>query len=567
MKTENLSLSAFSESLSAAVRKKAERLNVRECDEHPKGSFVAYVDEGDQSFDATVSLGKNKLIIAHACDCGKGNMLCIHRIALLLHLSNGGSKKSSPKIPKSKKKLPHEVVLEKVDAEELKAWVASLFVKNKDLELAFMNHFNPEVKTYTIEDAILLTVQARKAVIKNRRKAEVSEVKKIVGLWKELHQPIVDAYRADLVDQKMFDVFNALLQSIADQHNSIETGSKAIVKYLNDLLRQTVEPVRNLVLDDGWEKAVGLFVKKIGGESIQLSLAYVGFLVELAGVCSPERELAIVEQLLARFKKLGRLDHFVPIQEIKQLLDIAVKVKLFEKYADLFIPLLYQNEFNLMLIDTLITCKMFDRAERIALEQIKRNVRSEFDYAYYKKLKEIYVLSGDLQRLPRVIEFTFPIDYDYEDFLFMQSQIEPKEKQKQWTDKIFTKAKMSAINRNGYAEIFCFTFLYFENELKKMVQLISDTWDYETVVYYFDEMHKADPVNLLKNIITRSSNKPSWFIEHKELEERKWYQPLAEKILSLYTVEDIKKSIAAKHDTKYYNSKGSFTIYLENKIK
>jgi hypothetical protein len=51
------------------------------------------------------------------------------------------------------------------------------------------------------------------------------------------------------------------------------------------------------------------------------------------------------------------------------------------------------------------------------------------------------------------------------------------------------------------------------------------------------------------------------------VEERKWYQPLAEKILSLYTVEVIKKTIAAKHNTKYYNSKGSFTIYLENKIK
>jgi hypothetical protein len=566
MKSENFSLSAFSESLSAAARKKAERLNVRECDEHPKGIFVAYVDEGDQSFDATVSLGKNKLITAHACDCGKGNMLCIHRIAMLLHLANGGLKKSSSKIPKSKKKLPHEAVLEKVDAEELKAWVASLFVKNKDLELAFMNHFNHEEKTYTIEDAILLTVQTRKAVIKNRRKAEVSEVRKIVGLWKELHQPIIDAYRADLVDVKMFDVFNALLHSIADQHNSIETGSKAIVKYLNDLLRQTIEPVRNLVLDDVWGKAIGLFVNKIGGESIQLSLAYVGFLVELANVCSQERELAIVEQLLARFKKLGRLDHFVPIQEIKQLLDIAVKVKLFEKYANLFIPLLYQNEYNLMLIDALIACKMFDRAERIALEQIKRNVRSEFDYAYYKKLKEIYVLSGDLQRLPRVIEFTFPIDYDYEDFLFMQSQIESKEMQKKWTDTIYKNAKMSAINRNEYAEDFCFTYLYFESKLKDMVQLINDTWDYQTVLYYFDEMHEADPDNLLKNIIARSNNKPRWYIEHKDVEERKCYEPLAEKIISAYTIEDIKNAISFIEKNNHHPRKGRFTAFLESKI-
>ena len=64
MRHEDLFLSAFSESLSAETKKKAERLNVRECDEHPKGSFVAYVDEGDQSFDVTVSLGKNKLITA-----------------------------------------------------------------------------------------------------------------------------------------------------------------------------------------------------------------------------------------------------------------------------------------------------------------------------------------------------------------------------------------------------------------------------------------------------------------------------------------------------------------------
>lgn len=567
MGSENISLSSVSTSLSADTRKKVDRLKVRECDEHPKGTFIAYIDDGDQSFDAMVVVGKGKLLTAHACDCGSGNTLCIHRIALLLFVANGSPKSSSTKIPKSKKKLPHELVLENIDVDALKSWVARLFIKNKDLELAFLNHFNPESKIYTIEDAIFLTVQGRKAVIKNRRKAEVSEVKKIVELWKELHQPIVDAFRSSLGDEKMFKVFNAMLLSIAEQHNSIESGSKAMVKYLFDLLHKSVEPVRNLVLDATWKKAITLFVHQIGEASIDFNHAYFEFLMELAGVSDDERKVSIISSLLERCKKLGRMEHFINVQQIRQLLDITVDAKQFEKYADIFKPLLYYNEFNLYLIEVLISHQFLDKAEHIALEQIERNVRHEYDYAYYLKLRKVHLLSGDMKRLAKVIEFTFPINFDYDDFLFLQAYIKEEFKQKKWTETIFSRAEMAAKNGNQAAEIFCFRFLHHEHELSRMVALVSDTWDYETLVYYFDEMHQTDSQNLLANIISRANNAPYWQMDEKQVKERKWHQPLAEKILAVYSAGDIKKAIAAKHNSKYYSSKGRFTIYLEDKIK
>lgn len=567
MDTSILSLDTVCQSLSAETRKKVDRLKIRECDEHPKGRFIAYIDEGDQSFDALVALGKGKSIIEHACDCGLGNTFCIHRIALLLHTSGTTSKTKTANIPKAKKKLPYELVIENIDVEELKSWVVRLFSKNKDLELAFMSHFNPESKNYTVEDAMLLTVQGRKAVIKNRRKAEVSEVKKIVELWKDLHQPLLDAFRSSLGDEKMFKVFNALLISIADQQNSIDTGSKAMVKYLYDLLHKTVEPVRNLVLDTAWEKAVGLFVRQLGDESIQLNHAYVEFLMELAAVSSEERNLSIVEALLVSGKKMGGLQNFIQVQQLKQLLNKTVEAKLFEKHADQFKPLLYQNDFNLDLIDVLINHNLLGRAEQVALEQIERNVRDEYDFAYYLKLKEIYSKSGDVIKLAKVTTLIFNINFDYRDFVFLQSEIKDEKKQKIWTEKIYDKAEMAAKHGHELAEIFCFTFLYFENELSKMVALVCDTWDYETLVYYFDEMQEAEPLNLLGNIITRSNRIPYWQPGETLAKQRKWYKPLAEKIIAVYTPEDIRNAILTKQKGKYNHEKGRFTIYLEEKIK
>jgi hypothetical protein len=76
-----LSLKNYKTVLSKDLLKKAEKNTVRECDETEKGHFIAYVDEGHDSFDVSLTVINNDAISAHSCDCKNGSKFC--RIQLL----------------------------------------------------------------------------------------------------------------------------------------------------------------------------------------------------------------------------------------------------------------------------------------------------------------------------------------------------------------------------------------------------------------------------------------------------------------------------------------------------
>jgi len=65
----------------AATRRKAEKFPVREAEETDKGNWVAFVDDGAESYDVQLSLSKGNLL-QHTCDCGKvdADGFCLHQL-------------------------------------------------------------------------------------------------------------------------------------------------------------------------------------------------------------------------------------------------------------------------------------------------------------------------------------------------------------------------------------------------------------------------------------------------------------------------------------------------------
>ncbi|MEZ0452589.1 hypothetical protein ABTW24_13380 [Sphingobacterium thalpophilum] len=58
----------------------AKKLAFRELEEFErKGNFVAYVDEGTESYDVNIQLDKD-IIVGHSCDCGRRETYCIHQM-------------------------------------------------------------------------------------------------------------------------------------------------------------------------------------------------------------------------------------------------------------------------------------------------------------------------------------------------------------------------------------------------------------------------------------------------------------------------------------------------------
>ncbi len=180
----------------------AEKNKVRECDETEKGHFIAYVDDGKNSCDVSLTFLPNGEISAHSCDCKNGSTFCRHKAALLLNLANG--KKTKKAVKAKKKESKSETILNDAELSELKEWVKSVIQKNKDIELSFIHYFSGKLQEYTPEEVTKLTNDAIKVVASNKKNVDVTQLKKLVELWTQVLEPVVQQYLGNVPGEKTF---------------------------------------------------------------------------------------------------------------------------------------------------------------------------------------------------------------------------------------------------------------------------------------------------------------------------------------------------------------------------
>lgn len=210
-----ISLKNFKQNITVAILTKSKKGVVRECDETGKGNFVAFVDEDANSFDVSIEVNAKGEILNHLCDCDLKTPICQHKIALISFLANNESIKKTV-VVKKKKQTELEVLLDEISFQDLTDWVKAVLPKNKDLEMAFINHFANKNKIYTPQEVQKVTLDAIKAINKSKSKIEQSELKRILELWKEVHKPIVEAYFANVTIHENFLNFHALIESVMD---------------------------------------------------------------------------------------------------------------------------------------------------------------------------------------------------------------------------------------------------------------------------------------------------------------------------------------------------------------
>jgi uncharacterized Zn finger protein len=142
-------------SVNTKDKNKAMQLPVRELEQESKGHYVAFVDDGEQSYDVQVSIQASK-ITAFTCDCANGETLCLHKVAVLLAMQeNKGTAKTTSTTGttkgKKKKLTETEEVMLRIDKEAITGWLSEVFKKNKPLEQLFLLTFSTEEKQYTTE--------------------------------------------------------------------------------------------------------------------------------------------------------------------------------------------------------------------------------------------------------------------------------------------------------------------------------------------------------------------------------------------------------------------------------
>ncbi len=540
----------------------AEKNKVRECDETEKGHFVAYVDDGKDSYDVALNFSGNELK-THSCDCKNGNTFCRHKAALLMHIAKGKKVKAPVKAKKKENKT--EYLLDQVDAAELKEWVRNLLQKNKDLQLSFIHYFSTISQQYTPEDVKKLMAEAIKVVLGNRKTAEAIHMKKLVELWTEMLAPVVKYYKSNVMDESAFLNFHTMLEEVITIQHKIETTSNKIPKFIENLLQSAAECINNLQIEESWEKAVRHFIKHMFSGKGDVRLHYLLHLNNIASVSEFERKEKITDLLVKQYGN-ALPDSLVNGQTYtNQILRIVETNDLFPRYYHLFKPIRYDNEFNIHLIKLLVNNHHFETAEKYCRSQIHSNSRLEFNVHYWELLKEIYTQTNDEGKLVDIVAELFPYTYDFDDYLIIASHM-PEDERKKWRTKMLSKASNASNSHNDSATVFCFRLMDHEENYRKMIDYIDSHASYSIIAPYFEKMIMADKAKLVEKMVNKYESS-FWINIERDKENEACFPELFAVTEKYYTSEYLKSIIASFKKDRPYNSLNRFMTYISERLR
>ena len=563
MEASKITLGNYSSLFSTDLQKKAKATKVRECDEVDKNCFVAYVDDGTETFDVTIKIGKGKVVEKHDCDCGGTIPFCKHKIALLQHIE--ADPKPEKKVKKVAKLSPTAILLESADTEKLKLWVLELIKKNKDIELSFVHHFSEEKKKYTPEEIWAISLEAVKAVIGRRKNIESGEVKKIVDVWTTIHSPIIDDYLADVSDKSAFVNFNAIIDIVLSQQMGYAVSSNKFMKYIESLLLKIIEPINKVVYEPSWELAVGHFNKKIFSGDREIKKLYLTFLTSLLTISSDERKAKLSFAMLEQFKIYVSGEKYQLVDYNLTMLSIAESNDLFSQYHTCFKPLYFQNDYNIKLINILIEHDYYELAEQFCKEQINNNSNNKFDYSYFILLKKIYTSTMDDKKLAYVYSVMFNLTYDFNEYNFILEHIQGEENKKKWMKSVRHNALMDAKSNNKKAMNFYFELLNSEKEFKKMLDTLTNFRSYELILKFFEPMYQANKKSFLEAIIMKSYSYSFSGGKYKG-EKEETLEELLQKVIKFYSLEYITTLFEYSNKTNLYGYENPFLTYSLDRL-
>lgn len=555
-----ISVKNYKNILPKGIIQKAEKVRVRECDEIEKGHFQAYVDDGETSFDVAITLNSKGEVTGHLCDCKSRSAFCQHKTALFLFVAKDKKVKGGIKGNKNISQI--ETLLREADPERLKAWIKDLISRNQDLSLAFIHHFSEKPVQYSEADIRRFTADAVKAVVKNKRKPEVGEVKKIVDLWTELHDPFVTQYLADVADESLFLGFNALMETCEETQFRISTTSNKIVKYLESLLSKVMETIHNLRDENAWDTSTLYFADRVSGNTFNIRMNYLAFLARLADVSSMERRKRLTIRLVERYVKYNPREFYNGEGYTFTILNMVKNSGLFAEYYHVFKPVSYRNEYNRELIGLLIGGGHLKTAEQFCLEQIRGNSREEFNVLYLKFLKEIYTIQQDGQKLVTVLMQLFPETFDFADYIFINARIAGEEEKKDWRAKILARARRMSAYHDG-AMLFSFQLLDHEGKYMKMLELIKERTPYRVIIQYAEKMIDTDRKSFLKELMHKPEDFYSWQDKKADQEGDSFFAELLAILRKHYSKPEIQSAISSAEMAGRYARPNRFVQYVK----
>jgi hypothetical protein len=552
-----LTLKNYKQILNKELIKKAEQNKVRECDEVKKGCYQAYVDEKEATYDTFLEVNSKGDIKEHHCDCRNITDFCHHQIALLLFVAK--EKKVVAKLSASRKVDPLVMLMNEVDPEALKVWLLDLFTKNEALALTFSYHFSPKQELYKVVDVMKITLGAVKAVIKNRRNIDITEVKQIVELWAGLHEPIVTDYCTQLADEASFLKFHAITEACEAVQYKLNTSSSRFTKYQENLLSKVVIPLNQLQDETYWDKAVSFFVDHLYGFNVRIH--YLSLLTQLHELSEMDRKQRLVKDLIVPYMKFNPQKFHNSNTYTVALLKIVVNSGLFQDYYFLFKPIRYQNDYNGFFIGLLIEHDYLALAEKFCKEQIAGNSRGDFDVMYLNYLIQIYEKTHEEEKLALVLKETLPHTLDFNAYVFVDQRLVVGEEKSKWRNKVLARSRYLTED-NLSAMTFSFQLLDYENNYKKMITYVDSNASYEVILKYSEKMVLTNRNEFLKNLLYKGDR---YDMEYHSIEPV--FLELFNFLRKCYSMEELNLAVKEVERKGMYHWPNGFVQFLSKNLK
>jgi hypothetical protein len=558
------SLKNFNEFFSDQSKLWASNCVVRECDEDPKGQFVAFVDQGSETFDVSVNFGIVKEISQISCDCKKGDGFCHHKLALLLFV-DGNKKVEVPKIVK-KKKLDVETIFDDLTFEDLKIWLLEVFTNEKSLKAEFELKFGTNLKVANTADGVKKAlVDLSNSVLGSKKNLETIELKKVMNLWENFVLSACKPYFENPLIIQNFDILKFCLDAIEDQVSVYK--SKSFSSY-NNLIKKinlnVVLAFDRITEDEQFLNGIDLFFRNMINKYGGYDTKFVNILANIFEKSTKTQQSEILKKYAAFYST-----YHTDKKSGDKILTLGLWKMAFEhgaigQFLDILRPVTYSNDYNLDLIRALIKAEEFEKAKEYCELQIKYNVQIEYSLPYFNIQKEIYLLEGDRKNYLKVAENLLPFTQSIDDFFEIFNEMPIGEEKTYFRNKTLAKMRSKAkFSENYNAAKFCVTLLASEQQFKKVIGFLQDYQFISLFEPFIERMLQENKLSVLKNILDNFGSFP-WSIKQEVLElEKSSFMPLYEALTKSFTEYDLQVYIEQFRNKKYYKAdEGTFVHFL-----
>ena len=538
-----LTFENYKDKIATTILKKAEKLVVRDLDEENPNHFIAYVDEGDVSFDVSIIINAKKEIISTACDCDNISKMCIHKIAFLNFFLS--KKTTKTKIIRKKKLSETEELIQNTSENELKIWVLNLFKTNKDLELLFKAEFNKTSISYDTKSVKIIIDTSIKSIIKNRKNIDTSEITKIVKLLEVSLLPVINYTKDTISLLETHSLLYFIYNEIIDFHNRIYSSSIKLIRLYEKIYKDVIHHIQTIQNQQNWEFVLQnyfSFFDEVNKTSIHFDLLEYFY----ESIPSSERKKIFTKHFFVIYKDKIVTKGYFSVEFYEFVLKVLSENELFEHIYNNFKAIKYANRYNILLIEKLLEINKIDEATKIAEEQIQINSNDYYNSDYYKILEPIYSKTNNLSKLALIDLGLIQEDFSFERYLRIKENWKKTDKEfVLFRTSILTKCRRN-FHENSKAKILYFNILNSYGNYKLMFDNINENIDYE-VIYIFKEIlfavNSLDFLTSLNNI----SYENHYLKKESREKENDFRQKLLNWILNQYDELILRRVAIVKH--------------------